>query len=285
MKDDELPLPTGCHLRGGVYHLRIGFPDELKPHYPRTKSGTLATDAFRGSLKTSDQATAIRLAHGKIAEVQADFERLRRELKPQQLVPTPQLVTELCERIWHTVLFEDDERRAAGEVLAGIPVLPDDFGELSDDPYERADQIADACEVWAGALAQLNMIGDFSMAERFAKFETDAMGLPPVDWVGRGPELTRVARELARAYADVARRAKGEQIDTPAPPKAASEPLKPAPASDEKPPMFLEDVVPTWVTRNRPKEDAVTIPLATLLEAVNKLRWPMQLARVWGKSA
>lgn len=210
-----------------------------------------------GSLKTSDRATAIRLAHGKIAEVQGDFERLRRELKPQRLIPTPQLVAELCERIRHTVLYEDDERRAAGQVLAGIPVLPDGFGDLSDDPYERADQIADACEVWAGALAQLNMIGDFSMAEQFAKFETDAMGLPPVDWVGRGPELARVARELAKAYADVARRARGEQIDTPPPPKTASELLKPAPASDEEPSMFLEDVVPTWVTRNRPKEDAV----------------------------
>ncbi|CAN7610253.1 phage integrase SAM-like domain-containing protein [Variovorax sp. LjRoot130] len=256
MKDDELPLPTGCHLRGGVYHLRIGLPDDLKPHYPRTKSGKLATDAFRESLKTSERTTAVRLAHAKIAEVQADFERVRRELKPQKLSPTSQLVAELCERIRHTVLYEDDERRAAGQVLAGIPVLPDDFGELSDDPYERADQIADACEVWAGALTQLNVIGDFRMAEQFAKFETDAMGLPPVDWAGRGPELSRVARELARAYADVARRSRGEDVETPPTPKT-SEQFKPAPALSEEPPLFLEDVVPTWTARNRPKEDAI----------------------------
>lgn len=66
-------LPPGLKMRGGVWHLRIGIPDNIRDTYPPTRSGKPATDAYRGSLGTSDRAVAIVLAHAKIAEVRQEF--------------------------------------------------------------------------------------------------------------------------------------------------------------------------------------------------------------------
>ena len=88
MKDDELPpsQPDAASV-GGIYQLRIGIPDDLKATYPKTKAGTLPTDAFRGSLGTSDRATAIVQAHAKIAEVRQEFEERRASLRAKAVPP------------------------------------------------------------------------------------------------------------------------------------------------------------------------------------------------------
>lgn len=67
-------LRPGLKMHGGVWHLRIGIPDNIRDTYPSTRSGKPATDAYCGLLGTSDRAVAIVLAHGKIAEVRREFE-------------------------------------------------------------------------------------------------------------------------------------------------------------------------------------------------------------------
>lgn len=54
--------------------LRIGIPDKVRHLWPRLKNGNLATNAFRASLKTSDRAEAITLAHKLIAEYRTKFQ-------------------------------------------------------------------------------------------------------------------------------------------------------------------------------------------------------------------
>ncbi|MNK81857.1 hypothetical protein D3C87_1016160 [compost metagenome] len=108
-------LPPGLKMRGGVWHLRIGIPDNIRDTYPPTRSGKPATDAYRGSLGTSDRTVAIVLAHAKIAEVRQDFAD-RLALKQAKVAPplvpiTPELVGFVNASVARQVLVTDDVLR------------------------------------------------------------------------------------------------------------------------------------------------------------------------------
>lgn len=243
-------MPTGVALRGGVYQLRIGAPKDLQAHYA-------GPDAWRGSLRTSDRPTAIRLAHERLAEFHAEFERLRREAKPQWTPCSPKLAAVLAERIRYTILHGDDERRAANDVLAGVPFDREMLGlaPLSEDPVDRFHQTYEHIQAYADALGVLVAMGDFGLFKEYARHETDEMGLPPVDWAGHGPELAKVARALVGAYQDCAARQRGALVETPPPPGTPAAVLEAAapPEAGET----LRDVIEDWKSRTRAKPNAI----------------------------
>ncbi|QKQ50777.1 MULTISPECIES: DUF6538 domain-containing protein [Achromobacter] len=101
-------LPPGLKMRGGVWHLRIGIPDNTRDTYPPTRSGKPASDACRGSLGTRDRAVAVVLAHAKIAEVRKELAD-RLAFKQAKVAPpiVPMITPELVAFINASVAWAD----------------------------------------------------------------------------------------------------------------------------------------------------------------------------------
>nr|WP_186329596.1 site-specific integrase [Variovorax boronicumulans] len=259
--DNLAMLPTGVTLRGGVYQLRIGAPKDLQKHY--------GVDAWRGSLRTSDRDTAIRLGHAKIAELHDEFERRRAAERPVRILANAKLVEKIIQQMRHSVLEDDDINRASLHPLAHIPLDLADLGiaELSADRFERLDQVKDATQLFAASLAELASAGDYKLAKHYAAMATSDMGLPEVDWSDQVVLLAKVARALADIYQQVARRAAGELIETPpaptAPTATTGEFGESAAANDEDAAATgggshsLEDVLPEWIRFRRAQTNAI----------------------------
>lgn len=130
-----MPLPTGLRRdeKSGIYHLRIGVPDDIRPYWPKLPNGRMAVDAFRQSLKTRDRAEAVTKAHGLIAEHQLKFSALRERHRPQFTPLTPKLVSYLQAQIKHELLEGDDVRRVFGVVLEGalLDLTEDELGRIA----------------------------------------------------------------------------------------------------------------------------------------------------------
>ncbi|KVP68774.1 DUF6538 domain-containing protein [Burkholderia ubonensis] len=238
---DLATLPTGVYLRPGssVFHLRIGVPKDLQQHFRNPKTGKPKADAFRASLRTSNRAEAGTRAHEIIAEWQRRFEVLRARDKPAPVVAlTPQLAAQFAANIRHQILQADDN------VTFYTP-----------GPAHRAlaqKGLRRAYTADHGALKR----GDLRAARAHAERTAEGWGIR-IDWAT--PEgtqcLIRIAREAVAAWQDVSKRRQGEPIETPVrpePPAIHAEP--PAPA---EPPMTLRDVVPSWIARNAPKDNAI----------------------------
>jgi hypothetical protein len=72
-----MSLPTGLRRdSSGIFHLRIGIPDDVRPYWLPKPNGRPATDAFRRCLRTANRAEAITQAHRLIAEHQEKFAAL-----------------------------------------------------------------------------------------------------------------------------------------------------------------------------------------------------------------
>ncbi len=238
---DLATLPTGVYLRPGssVFHLRIGVPKDLQQHFRNPKTGKPKADAFRASLRTSNRAEAGTRAHEIIAEWQRRFEALRTKNKPAPIVAlTPALIAQFAANIRHQILQADDN------VTFYTPV-----------PVDRALAQKGLRRAYTADLGALKR-GDLRAAQAHAERTAEAWGIR-IDWAT--PEgtqcLIRIAREAVTAWQDVSKRKQGEPIDTPVapvPPLAQME--SPGPA---EPPKTLRDVVPSWIARNAPKDNAI----------------------------
>lgn len=105
-------LPTGVFLRGAVYWLRVTLPEDLRPLYPRTARGTLATDRHRASLGTTDKAEA----RIKALEIRATFEREFQEKRRGLVAPKVTQVTlamreVIAQAVYSAELRADAEQR------------------------------------------------------------------------------------------------------------------------------------------------------------------------------
>ena len=271
MKDDELPaLPTGCRPLNGIYQLRIGIPDDLQTTYPKTKAGSLPTDAFRGSLKTSNRALAIVRAHAKIAEVCQDFEERRAVLRANSGPPLVPLTDDLAKYIVaHAarvpLAYDEVLRYQPGAIRWQVP--PVEFltapeTDVAVKPQQKEPQPTSEADLYrykslheamARSVSADMALGRLERAQRDAKFAAQSLGVR-VDWKAPSarPTLIAIMREQVKAWRKVVERSDGEPWETPpfpTPPEIAATP--------ELPQLFLRDVVPTWTARNRPQDDAV----------------------------
>ncbi|KVD79292.1 hypothetical protein WI89_29210 [Burkholderia ubonensis] len=240
--DDMQPLPNGLRLEGSVYHLRIGIPDKVRHLWPRLKNGNLATNAFRASLKTSDRAEAITLAHKLIAEYRTKFQALEDAARPAPFVAlTPALAQQFVDALRYQILQADDN------VTYSTPER--ELKSLGMKALRRA---------YTADLIALKR-GDLQAAWVYGESTAKAWGLR-IDWTS--PEgtrcLLRIARASVAAWQDVGKRQQGEPIDTPEapePPMVDTETPEPAQEAQDKP-MTLRDVVPSWERRTNAKADA-----------------------------
>ncbi|MCA8146777.1 tyrosine-type recombinase/integrase [Burkholderia vietnamiensis] len=232
-------LPPGLRLVGSVYHLRIGIPDKVRHLWPRQNNGKPATDAFRASLKTADRAEAITLAHKLIAEHRTKFQALEDAARPAPFVAlTPALVAYIADETRRMVLQADENATFYSD--------NQEQRELARSAFASARQRS--LEVLQG--------GDLEIAQQYAERIAQTLGVK-VDW--STPEgrrcLIQTARVLVAAWLDIEQRQQGKPIDTPPPPEPPvvhTEPPEPA-----EPPKTLRDVVPSWIARNAPKDNAV----------------------------
>ncbi len=233
-----MSLPTGLYQRTGVWQLRIGVPADLVHLYP-------SINAYRGTLKTRDRSEATTKAYALLAQYRNTFDRQRAAERPRTTPATPRLTATLIDWLTHTVLTDDDGNAQAGQRLALVPLLePEDLlaQPLSSDPYERAEQVAQAVQDYADALALLFSMGDFGMARDFAAMTAKGMGIPPVDWTEALPELPRFARAVVKVYQTLADRARGGQAETPPKPQPLTTPAVPVTSKGHT----MADVFEAW---------------------------------------
>jgi len=165
-------LPVGLRRdTSGVWQLRIGVPDDIRPYWPKRPDGSMAVDAYRRSLRTRDRGEAVLEAHRLHAEYGSQFAALRERHRPRTTQPTERLVEHLCQRMLHELLDGDDARRASGDVLAAVPLSLAELGieALPNDPLDRAEVVAEVLGDWTAALGRIQAAGDFRLAEDFAK--------------------------------------------------------------------------------------------------------------------
>lgn len=257
-----MPLPTGLSQRAGVWQLRIGVPADLRHLYP-------SIDAYRGSLKTRDRSEAVTKAHALHAEFRTTFDKQRAAALPRTTPASPRLTAALIERLEHRVLADDDLNAPVAERLALVPLPSDVLGvpELSSDPLERMEQVTQALQDYADALAVLFASGDFDMARKYAAMTAEEMGVPPVDWREAPADLPKFARAVVRAYQALAERARGAQIDTPAEPATLAQEIQPAPSLPQG--HTLAEVFQEWQKGKKP-------------DAVKKTKRAMALAEAAG---
>lgn len=254
-------LPPGLKMRGGVWHLRIGIPDNIRDTYPPTRSGKPATDAYRGSLGTSDRAVAIVLAHAKIAEIRQEFAdrfALKQAKAAPPLVPiTPELVAFVNASVARQVLATDDvlrtEPHAAEAFLAPLRFLSqiDPAADFLD--KIQAGALQGVQSQIARSLARDAARGYLGAAQRIADPILAGIG-GRVDWSQPGGRiaLLGILRELAKVWGAAASRGEGEIVATPAPPVP---PIVTEPS--EALVLNLRDIVPEWKALNRAKPNAV----------------------------
>ena len=244
-----MPLPTGLHREpSGIWHLRIGVPEDIRPFWPPQPNGKPAVDALRKSLRTRDRAEAVAQAHALIAAQHEQFASLRDRHRPRLTQLTPKLVAYLQGQIKHELLEGDDVRRVIGVALEGVPF--DLASELPDELTE-----AERLHVWAETLKRLHAQGQYGVAQGFVNMLLRDIGLPQADWSQQAGALALLGRTLAQAYEAIAARALGELIDTPPAPEPYASEV--SPSRPEAPPRTLRDAVAPWKTLNNSKPNAV----------------------------
>ncbi|RRW88472.1 integrase [Pandoraea apista] len=243
-------LPAGVHLRGATYHLRIKLPDDIRPLWPRRSNGSLAVDAYRASLKTSNRDEAAERAHAIHAEYRNRFAVLRAKAAPAPFVTiTPALAAQFANEVRRRILRAEENTTfySSGSVK----------------------QIArDAFAMFRAKAVAAMRDGDLSIAQQHAETIAKAWGLR-VDWSAPDGKscLISIVRSLVGAWRDVERRDQGEPIDTPeviAPP---------GPSGSSAPKVLkLSEVIPSWINRNSPSEDSIrrTRRAVSLFEAVSE---------------
>lgn len=101
------------NTRGTRYYLRIIIPEDLTALYEK--------GCVNISLGTSDRCEATLLATIKRAEWLSDFEANRRTLAPSEVsAVSPELARLLADRVWATVLGQDDSLRSALPLMADL---------------------------------------------------------------------------------------------------------------------------------------------------------------------
>lgn len=265
-------LPPGLepHPKSGIFQLRIGIPQHLRHLFPRTKSGKLATDAYRASLKTSNRAEAIALAYKLRGEYADKFQALEDAHKPAQYIPlTPELEANITQAVSHRLLAEDDFARrnprmhASGKYAKRLGI---------------ANPAAARSAVWKGldqrmTVDQLRHVAGINQEHRqalqleaatggadYARLQAErvcAVWNVRVDWASPvGAEaLQRITRAAVRAWQGITLRDQGEPVDTP-PPPVIPEVITKSPEPAESP-KTLRDVMPLWERRTGASASAI----------------------------
>lgn len=305
-------LPAGVHLRGSTFHLRIGVPQDIRHIWPQQPNGKPATDAYRASLGTRDRNEAAARAHAIIAEYQRKFEQIRIGARPA--VPTPitsELVAYIVQKAERDILAVDDLLRsnprhfaemvrstAAKGIFSGRPIFDEAWDAVGE--YLDPDQYENAKDIHAAIVRLLRtdlMVGRLDAARRIAEAACTALSIR-VDWTQAQARMSlqRILGAMVRAWQNVEKRDSGEPIDTPQEPPT---PSVPKPEDSAATPMTLRDIVPMWVSRNAPKDNAIgrteraltlfeeavgVVPLADLTKAVGARFVDFLLARERGWS-
>ncbi|ALF88475.1 MULTISPECIES: DUF6538 domain-containing protein [Ralstonia solanacearum species complex] len=289
-------LPAGVRLRGSTFHLRIGVPQDIRHIWPSQPNGKPATDAYRASLGTKDRNEAAARAHAIIAEYRRKFDEMRAGTRPAAPTPiTDELVAYIVQKAERDILTVDDFLRsnprhfaqmvrstAPRGVFSGRPIFNEAWDAVGEylDP-EQYENVSDIHRAIVRLLRTDLMVGRLDAARRIAEAACAALSIR-VDWTQPQARMSlqRVLGAMVRAWQNVEKRDSGEPVETPQDPPA---PSVAKPEEPEAAPKTLQDVVPMWIARNAPKDNAIgrtkkalalfeeavgVVPLADLTKAV-----------------
>ncbi|WP_175911903.1 tyrosine-type recombinase/integrase [Burkholderia sp. BCC1640] len=214
-------LPTGVSLRGSIFYIRVGLPDDIRHLWPRLPNGKLPTDAYRASLKTRNRDEAVTKSYKIIAEYRDQFAALRAASAPLPFVP---ILPALAKR------FAEEAQSLAAQADAGNRVVNWALlkGGNLDIARDYAERIAESWGIRA----------DWNSQEGLACMNQIARSVVAV-WQERPQDGSNEAIEPLNATI---------QTKTPVAPRRAQAPAKVT--------MTLRDVVPHWVRWNAPGNDA-----------------------------
>lgn len=176
----------GLSQINGIFWFRVTIPKDLKASWPRTARGKQATDAFRGSLKTSCRKTAEAEATRIRAECLADFQRRRQQRQPAQPITVTPGIAELLAATISTALLGADEAERTPIARIKRLMLPPELAVLPEgDELDQHLAITELEQSYAGALAVTQALGDYTQGMGYANVVAGHMGLPPLDWEGQ----------------------------------------------------------------------------------------------------
>lgn len=222
---------VGLHVRGGVFHLRVMIPEDLRGSYQgRTK--------IIRSLGTAERAVAKILAHKLRADLLLGFEEMRRTLSPTPVqVVTPELAKLLADRVQARILKTDEGLRdnpahlnaLVAAIDAAVPsaLLIGQAPALAAADDAPMDPLAGLTDDQAERLKRLNAGVDLKAAKDLArgnlaavlpvlKDEAHSLGLAFDPAAPGAREALRAALAAVRVAAlKLSMRDEGEVVETP----------------------------------------------------------------------
>ena len=241
MSKADMAKPIGVYLRGTTYQGRVVVPQDLQPHYGKSK--------FVRSLQTKDYAEAKRKHLEWANSLQAEFQYKRKELNPQRLEKiTPELAQELADRIRYRVLHNDEQLRSDPALAKALAAIDDAANrklsqslQIGKQPEKEKDQrhpLDGLSDREAFVLAGLNAIRLTDAAINVAKNKLSAI-LPQVqaealklgftiqgNEPGLSEALTLCMHTYRQTMDEVMRRDSGHVVPTPPPPSLTPNPQK-----------------------------------------------------------
>ena len=261
----DMALPKGVKARGPSFFIQIKVPVAIKALF--------STIWFiRETMDAKTHAEAIAEGYRHWADATEAFAAARAKLKPPQAVTlTPALLGLLHERIRHTILSKDDERRAAKPGVGPTVMKMELEGwELPDDQFERLTVIQNLEKALTMGLGMSLATGNNYLGRGGADHEARILGFT-INWKGQEVALQALTRTAVQAYSDTAKRTHGEPIQTPQLPQVPADFMAPitVPPKCVVIPLKLRDIVPHWWGAKTRKQDSLlkTQRALTLFEA------------------
>jgi len=211
MASPPRPIP-GLTRRRQTFYLTIVKPVDLR-------TGPEDRYAFRATLGTRDEPIARIKALALRADLETQWQAERDRRRPQPAIAaTVAIVDMLTAKLRAEVLEADDVNRLAGKPLEHLPFLPEELRTVEGDIFEAVENAQTNVAAHAEALQWCLAAGQLDPFLLILAHTLDGTGLPPIDWDAEPSLFIRFAQAVVKLYRDVAARASGDTIETPAAP-------------------------------------------------------------------
>lgn len=260
MASPPRPIP-GLTRRRQTFFLTIVKPVDLR----RDPSDSSDRYAFRATLGTRDESVARIKAMAIRADLETQWQAERQRRRPQPAIAaTGALVDMLVAKYRAEVLEADDLNRVAGKPLEHLLFLPDELRTVEGGMFEAVEDVQTKIAAHAEVLQWCLAAGQLDPFLLILAHTLDGTGLPPIDWDAEPSLFIRFAQAVVRLYKDIAARAHGELIETPAPPAV---PVVPVPvAKSAAPALDWATLLTDWLGAKKRKAAAIKITERSIAE-------------------
>ncbi len=247
MSSAPRPIP-GLTRRRQTFFLTVVKPVDLR-------AGPEDRYAYRATLGTRDEPIARIKAMAIRADLETQWAAERDRRRPQPAIAaTAAIVDMLVAKLRAEVLEADDVNRLARKPLEHLPFLPEELRTVAGDMFEAMENVQANVAAHAEALQWCLAAGQLDPFLLVLANTLDGTGLPPMDWDAEPSLFIRFAQAVVKLYHDVAARASGDTIETPAAPVVSVVVPKPTGAA-----MSWDDLLADWIGATKRTDPAKKI--------------------------